>query len=204
MSAAIRPKSAKFLDPGAERNLKSKILDNMVNRRPISRHSRAVPSMAAISSVNVDQDAVKQVIRQTSDNADMMKFLQDDSIDDSQIDIRSLENLKDKLLRDADLQDVTRFHQRIVSDAGTGTDVNQRGKELLKRNTSNYSTFFKAKDLGGRSGINPIQFCAKPPIFKELMRQPASLLENHREARIQSTTLNRSFSNTMKNQKLKD
>jgi hypothetical protein len=39
--------------------------------------------MAAITSVSVDKDAVKQVIQETAENADMMKFLQDDSIDDS-------------------------------------------------------------------------------------------------------------------------
>lgn len=107
MSAALRPKSAKFLDPVAERTLKSRIMDNMVNSRPISRHSRPppVPSMtAAITSVSVNQDAVKQVIQETSgNNDDMLKFLQDDSIDDSQIDIKSLEQLKERLLRDEDL-----------------------------------------------------------------------------------------------------
>ena len=75
MSAVLRPKSAKFLDPSAERALKSRIMDNMVNRRPISRHSRPPPSMAAITSVSVDKNAIQQVIKETADNADMMKFL---------------------------------------------------------------------------------------------------------------------------------
>lgn len=53
-----------------------------------------------------------------------MKFLQDDSIDDSQIDIKSLENLKEKLLKDEELLEVTNFHKRIANNDGTGTDVN--------------------------------------------------------------------------------
>ena len=62
MSAALRPKSAKFLDAGAERTMKNRIMDNMINSRPISRHSRPPPTMAAITSVSVDKDAIKQVI----------------------------------------------------------------------------------------------------------------------------------------------
>ena len=71
------------MGPDAERTMKSRIMDNMVNRRPISRHSRPPPSMAAPTSVSVNPDTVKQVIQETAENVDMMKFLQDDSIDDS-------------------------------------------------------------------------------------------------------------------------
>ena len=75
MSAALRPKSAKFMKPEAERTMKMRIMDNMVNSRPISRHSRPTPSMPAFNSMSVNPDAVKQVIQDTAENVDMLKFL---------------------------------------------------------------------------------------------------------------------------------
>jgi hypothetical protein len=42
MSAVLRPKSAKFLDPEADRSMKTNILKNIIGARPISRKSRPV------------------------------------------------------------------------------------------------------------------------------------------------------------------
>ena len=113
-------------------------------------------------------------------------------MDENKIDILNHEKLKERLLQSKELERVTKFHKKI--SAGIGTDVNQRGKELLKRNIQLYSSLYKSKDLGGRSGIRPISFCEKPPFFSELMRQPASLLENRRESRVSSTNLNQTYS----------
>jgi hypothetical protein len=50
------------------------------------------------------------------------------------------------------------FTSKMPELLGTGTDVTQRGKELLKKNKgrNDYSSFYKNKDLAGRSGILPL------------------------------------------------
>jgi hypothetical protein len=106
MTAVLRPKSAKFLDPEAERSMKTNILKKITGARPISRYSRPV---ASISGLSVTQDAVKAVIKESVQGPDMMRFLEEDSLDENQIDIKCLETLKERLLQSEKLEGISRF-----------------------------------------------------------------------------------------------
>lgn len=87
---------------------------------------------------------------------------------------------------------------------GTGTDVRQIGRELLQANFQKevlYSSLYKEKHLGGRSGILPVTYCDKPGLMVKLMGQPGTIREDRAAARMDRVKQNRQASAMMRREK---
>jgi hypothetical protein len=71
-----------FLDIEAEYEMKSRIMDNIVNTRPLSRKSRTGPQVTSAGCISVVNEAARQVIEEEVEHSGIVKFLhQDESVD---------------------------------------------------------------------------------------------------------------------------